>query len=98
MTAESKALERKKKVQNKSLRLKILEKRRVRNKSLLSNMKTRKKSFLESLKNTDKDIKSGLSKVTSVIQKLSTKGVLHKKTASRLVSRLSLRVSKLEKI
>jgi len=41
------------------------------------------------------DARLSLSKATSVLQKIQSKGVIHKNTASRKISRLGLQVNKL---
>lgn len=72
------------------------EKRRMRNTSIKTHVKTKVKAVLKSVK--DKDIegaKSALTSVIPVIDKASVKGVLHKNTASRKISRLTKKVNTL---
>ena len=66
------------------------EKRRLRNKSV----KTRVKKIVKSVRlaandNTKEEALKELINAKSVIDKAAKKGVIHKKTASRKISRLS---------
>ena len=72
------------------------EKRRIRNTSVKTYVKTRIKEVLKTVENKDiEGAKSALARVIPVIDKASTKGVLHKKTASRKISRLARKVNSL---
>lgn len=72
------------------------EKRRIRNTSIKTYVKTRIKEVLKTVENKDiEGAKSALARVIPVIDKASTKGVLHKKTASRKISRLARKVNSL---
>lgn len=72
------------------------EKRRIRNTSIKTYVKTRIKEVLKTVENKDiEGAKSALAKVIPVIDKASTKGVLHKNTASRKISRLARKVNSL---
>lgn len=70
-------------------------KRNVRNKAAMSTMKTlikKVQSNIES-KNTQ-DAGLNLKEATSYIDKIADKGIIHKKKASRIVSRLNARINK----
>lgn len=72
------------------------EKRRIRNTSIKTYVKTRIKEVLKTVENKDiEGAKSALARVIPVIDKASTKGVLHKKAASRKISRLARKVNSL---
>jgi len=59
-------------------------------------MKTRIKNLLAALETKNKEeVHSQLKKVISSINISASKGVMHKKTASRRISRLTKRVNKL---
>ncbi|MFH1829960.1 MAG: 30S ribosomal protein S20 [Pseudomonadota bacterium] len=59
------------------------EKRRVRNRSAMSNMKTAIKSVRTEAS------KDALKKAVPVIMKTAKKGIIHRRKADRLVSRLT---------
>lgn len=61
-------------------------KRRARNKQILSRIKTAVKKVRQTKS------KDELKKAVPLIAKAATKGVVHKKTASRLISRLTKHV------
>jgi len=65
------------------------EEKRLRNASYKSQVKTAVKKFLQAAEEMSPDAAKLLSEATSLIQKGVTKGILHKNTASRTVSRLS---------
>lgn len=66
------------------------------NRALKSYMKTRVKNLLAALETKNKEeVHSQLKKVISSINIAASKGVMHKKTASRRISRLTKRVNKL---
>lgn len=65
-------------------------KRRLYNRNIESGMKTQVKKINEAVKSNDKElVEATLRETVKVISKAATKGVLHKKTASRKISRLS---------
>ncbi|MCV6599620.1 MAG: 30S ribosomal protein S20 [Alphaproteobacteria bacterium] len=77
-------------------RIKRNEKRRVINKDRNSKIKTAIKKVLAAVEAKDKAQASEALKVAQVeISRGATKGVMHKKTASRKISRLSKRVKSL---
>lgn len=67
-----------------------------RNKAIKSGVKTAIKKVNAAIAANDKEAaKSALLAATSAIDKATTKGVYHKNTASRKVSRLALAVNKM---
>ncbi len=70
-------------------------KRREHNRELRSKLRTGLKAIRKALgdKNID-DAKATLKTLQSLVDKMATKGIIHKNTASRYKSRLSARVSK----
>ena len=72
-------------------------KRRERNISAKSSVKTGVKTVLEAVAKKDPEAaKTALAKAAPAIAKAATKGALHKKTASRKISRLTKRVNALK--
>jgi len=72
------------------------KKRYVHNRAFKASMKTRIKNLLAALESTNREtVHSQLKRVISSIHRAASKGVLHKKTASRKISRLTKRVNKL---
>lgn len=67
-----------------------------RNKAIRSGVKTAIKKVHTAIENNDKDAaKTALLAATSAIDKATRKGVYHKNTSSRKVSRLNLAVNKM---
>ena len=67
-----------------------------RNKSIRSAVKTAIKKVDAAIAANDKELaKAELLKATSAIDKAASKGVYHKNTASRKISRLNLAVNKM---
>lgn len=82
----------------KSAKKRILVERRnaERNKAIKSAVKTSVKKVDAAIAANDKDAAAvALLAATGEINKAASKGVFHKKTASRKISRLSLAVNKL---
>jgi len=74
------------------------EKRRARNTDVKSDLKTQLKKFHAAVDSKDPEsAKQVLQETESKLRKAGTKGVIHKKTASRKVSRLSKLVSGMSK-
>lgn len=73
------------------------EARRIRNVSIKSMMKTYVKRALTAIeeKKEPSIIDEYVRKAISVINKAASKGVIHKKTASRKISRFTKKVNKL---
>ncbi len=79
-------------------RSKQAEKRRLTNAMVKSNVKTQVKGVVGAVAGKDKDgSQAALAEAVPIIQKAAAKGVFHKKTASRKVSRLTKRVNTLLK-
>jgi len=73
------------------------EKRRLRNTSVKSNIKTRVKSVIAAAETKDKkSSESALAAAIPAIAKAASKGVFHKKTASRKISKLTKKVNVLK--
>jgi len=71
------------------------EKKRARNTDVKSDLKTQLKKFGAALESNDPvQIAQALKETESKLKKASTKGAIHKKTASRKVSRLAKRASR----
>ncbi len=78
-------------------RIRQNEKRRLRNRYYKSMVKTFSKKVIEMVKAGDKEgAVEALRKAVSVIYKAKSKGVLHRNTAARKVSRLSKLVASLQ--
>jgi small subunit ribosomal protein S20 len=72
------------------------KKRRMRNKNFKSLMKTKVKTALTAMGEKDAAKAQALLKETiSTISKIASKGIIHKNTASRKISRLTKRVNTL---
>jgi small subunit ribosomal protein S20 len=70
-------------------------KRREHNRALRAKLRTGLKSIRKSLDGKDIEAaKTALRTLQSLVDKMATKGIIHKNTASRYKSRLSARVSK----
>ena len=73
-------------------------KRRARNMDIKSDLKTQLKKFGAALDSKDSEaVTQALKETESKLKKASTKGVIHKKTASRKVSRLAKAASRASK-
>lgn len=70
-------------------------KRREHNRQLRSKLRSALKSIRASLDKKDiAGAKTALSKTVSLVDKMATKGIIHRNTAARYKSRLSLRLAK----
>ena len=76
-----------------STRLKNYEKKRVRNKHYMSLMKTERKKCLAAIIGKKDNVGTQLGKMDSVLQKLKSKGILHRKTSARLMSRIAKKIT-----
>ena len=65
------------------------ENRRLRNKSV----KTRVKSVVKAVRTSESDAGAKLDEAKSVIAKAAKRGIIHKRTAARTVSRLAKHVN-----
>ena len=69
--------------------------RREHNRQMRSKLRTALKSIRASLDAKDLDgAKSALSETVSIVDKMATKGIIHRNTAGRYKSRLSAHLSK----
>jgi small subunit ribosomal protein S20 len=70
-------------------------KRRLHNRQMRSRLRTALKAIRASLDDNDLDgAKEALSKTVSIVDKMATKGIIHRNTAGRYKSRLAARVTK----
>ena len=70
-------------------------KRRLHNRELRSKLRTALKAIRASLDGKDVEgAKAALSKTVSIVDKMATKGIIHRNTAGRYKSRLTLRLAK----
>ena len=70
-------------------------KRREANRNLRSRLRTSLKAIRKSLDDNDvKGAKEALSQTVSIVDKMATKGIIHRNTAGRYKSRLALRLTK----
>ena len=70
-------------------------KRREHNRALRARLRTGLKSIRKSLDAKDvAGAKKALQSMQSLVDKMATKGIIHKNTASRYKSRLAARISK----
>lgn len=77
-------------------RIRTNEERAARNKAFKSAVKTEVKKVVAAIENNDKALAStALVSATSLIQKAANKGIYHKNTAARKISRLTVSVNKL---
>ena len=77
-------------------RILVSEKRAARNKAIRSRVKTSIKKVDAAIAANDKaTAKTALTAAISEINKAASKGVYHKKTASRKISRMTLAVNKI---
>ena len=70
-------------------------KRREHNRQLRSRLRTSLKAIRASLDDNDVDgAKTALSQTVSIVDKMATKGIIHRNTAGRYKSRLANRLTK----
>ncbi|MEE2702252.1 MAG: 30S ribosomal protein S20 [Thermodesulfobacteriota bacterium] len=76
---------------SKSARKRIRQdvKKRIRNKSVMSFLKTHIKQYKESIKADGPNKEDLLKRAISLFDKAAAKGVIHKRNASRNISRIS---------
>lgn len=76
-------------------RARVNERRNAHNRSIKSRLKTLERNYQTALAAGKKDEASkSLSAVNSALDKAAKQGVIHKSTASRKASRLSVRLAK----
>lgn len=77
-------------------RILVIETKTLRNKMIKSKVKTMIKNVETAIANGDKAAaEANLKVATSEISKAASKGIFHKNTASRKISRLTLAVNKM---
>lgn len=77
-------------------RIKVIETKTARNKAIKSKVKTAIKKVEAAIAAKDKEAAAAALKAATVeIDKAASKGVYHKKNASRKISRLALAVNKI---
>lgn len=77
-------------------RILVSQKRAARNKAIRSRVKTSIKKVTAAINASDKEAaKTALQNATSELSRAVTKGVYHKNTSSRKISRLSQAVNKM---
>ncbi len=77
-------------------RILVIEKKTLRNKMIKSKIKTVIKKLEAAIAANDKELaKERLAVVVSEIDKAASKGIFHKNTASRKISRLTKAVNKI---
>jgi small subunit ribosomal protein S20 len=70
-------------------------KRREQNRQMRSKLRTALKAIRASLDDQDIDgAKAALNQTVSIVDKMATKGIIHRNTAGRYKSRLASRLSK----
>ena len=70
-------------------------KRREHNRQMRSHLRTALKAIRASLDSNDLDgAKSALNTTVSIVDKMATKGIIHRNTAGRYKSRLTARLAK----
>ena len=74
-------------------RMRQNEKKRLRNMSYKSKVKTAVKKYLKAVEEKTDDASNLLDATSSLLNKGVTKGIFHKNTASRSISRLSRRLA-----
>lgn len=70
--------------------------RRLKNASMKSRIKTKVKQYLQTVEASSQETASpALVQAVSLIDRASSKGILHQRTASRKISRLSKKLNKI---
>jgi len=77
-------------------RIKVAEKRRLRNKSYKTAMKTKIKKFEKALETGNAgEIKAKFLEASKFIDKVASKGIIHKNAAARKKSKLHKKLNKI---
>lgn len=77
-------------------RVKVIAKKTMHNKGIKSSVKTAIKKVVAAINAQDKALaQAELSKATKAIASATSKGIFHKNTASRKISRLNTAVNKM---
>lgn len=75
-------------------RIRVIEKKTALNKAQKTKMKTNVRQFLEAVENgNEQEAKDKFQSAERVIRKTASKGVIHKRTADRKISRLAKRLN-----
>jgi len=75
-------------------RIRQSEKRRQRNQAWETKIKTSVKKVQEAIAKNEKElVQNGLKEAVKIISKAASKGIIHKNTASRKISRLMKKVN-----
>ncbi len=72
------------------------KKRRARNISIKSNAKTSVKAVLQAVEEKSENAAEVLKSAAATLKKAAAKGIIHKNTASRKISRLTKKVNSLK--
>lgn len=76
-------------------RIKQSEQRRLRNKQVKTRIKNTVRKYFSSLEEEDKEAaRQNLASAIKVIDKATSKGIIHKRTAARKKSRLTKKLNK----
>ena len=81
-------------IQSAKKRVKVSEKKNLRNRMVMSGVRTSLKKFDASVTANDAAAEQQLSATVSVIDKAAAKGVVHKNAANRKKARLAKRLTK----
>ena len=81
-------------IQSAKKRVKVSEKKNLRNRMVRTGVKTSMKKFNAALDAGVEPAKAQLSATTSAVDKAVTKGVIHKNAANRIKARMALAVDK----
>ena len=74
------------------------EKKNLRNRTVKSQVKTSVKKVLSAVSENDENAASVLDMAKSAIDKAAKKGVIHKRTAARKISRLAKKINAMNKV
>ena len=72
-------------------------KRKLKNRIVKSVIKTKTKIVLKDIETSSDNLITDYKEAVKVINKAASKGVIHKNTAARKISRLTLRINKVSK-
>ena len=81
-------------IQSAKKRVKVSEKKNLHNRIIKSGMRTSIRKFEAAIASYAQNAGTQLSATSAVIDKAASKGVLHKNTASRKVSRMQVALNK----
>ena len=81
-------------IQSAKKRVKVSEKKNLRNRMIKSGMRTSLRKFDSAVENDAKSAGAQLSATVAVIDKAASKGVIHKNAANRKKARLAKQLNK----